>query len=312
MVVRRAAAGHVRGVAGADDGALPRIAFAFLRRAHQRSHRVFDRTAVAGASLRPGDSDPDGPAGCRLERIAEDRLGRPSVSVAGSEILVFQPPAYAMRQLVWLDRSGRRVGVLGDPAIQAGFDVDAAGTIAAVERLTDDGEHLWLIDGTRGVTTRVDERDVASSPVLSEDGQRLMHLAQRQGHSSIVERSVRGGATRVVFDYRGEGVLYLADRSRDGRYALVGKAERNGRAALIAPVDGGEPTLVAQGIQLGGARLSPDGRWLAYVMARTSQPQVFVAPLPATGDEWQVSSAGGNMPHGVATAVSSSTSLPTD
>ena len=100
----------------------------------------------------------------------------------------------------------------------------------------------------------------------------------------------------MVFDYRGEGVLYLADRSRDGRYALVGKAERNGRAALIAPVDGGEPTLVAQGIQLGGARLSPDGRWLAYVMARTGQPQVFVAPLPATGDEWQVSSAGGNMP----------------
>ena len=230
------------------------------------------------------------------ERIAEDRLGRPSVSVAGSEILVFQPPAYAMRQLMWLDRSGRRVGALGDPAIQAGFDVDAAGTIAAVERLTDDGEHLWLIDGTRGVTTRVDERDVASSPVLSEDGQRLMYLAQREGHSSIVERSVRGGAARVVFDYRGEGVLYLADRSRDGRYALVGKAERNGRAALIAPVDGGEPTLVAQGIQLGGARLSPDGRWLAYVMARTGQPQVFVAPLPATGDEWQVSSAGGNMP----------------
>ena len=108
-----------------------------------------------------------------------------------------------MRQLVWLDRSGRRVGVLGDPAIQAGFDVDAAGTIAAVERLTDDGEHLWLIDGTRGVTTRVDERDVASSPVLSEDGQRLMYLAQREGHSSIVERSVRGGDTRVVFDYRG-------------------------------------------------------------------------------------------------------------
>ena len=114
------------------------------------------------------------------ERIAEDRLGRMSVSVAGSGILVFQPAAYAMRQLVWLDCTGRRAGVLGDAAIQGGFDVDGAGTIAAVERFSDDGVHLWLIDVARGVTTRADDgRDAVSSPVVSKDGQRLMYLRAR-------------------------------------------------------------------------------------------------------------------------------------
>ena len=47
------------------------------------------------------------------ERLAEDRLARIGVSVAGNETLVYQPAAYKVRQLVWFDRSGARVGVAG-------------------------------------------------------------------------------------------------------------------------------------------------------------------------------------------------------
>jgi hypothetical protein len=76
------------------------------------------------------------------ERLSEDRLGRIGVSVAGSGTLVYNPAAYKLRQLVRYDRSGARIGVVGEPAVQDGFDADATGNLVAVERLGDDGTQL--------------------------------------------------------------------------------------------------------------------------------------------------------------------------
>jgi Tol biopolymer transport system component len=43
---------------------------------------------------------------------------------------------------------------------------------------------------------------------------------------------------------------------------------------------------------------SPDGRWLAYMLAGVgnAEPQLFVQPFPATGATYQVSTTGGRAP----------------
>jgi Tol biopolymer transport system component len=38
---------------------------------------------------------------------------------------------------------------------------------------------------------------------------------------------------------------------------------------------------------------SPDGRWLAFNALTGEVPEVFVVPVPPTGQRWQVSAAGG-------------------
>ena len=43
-------------------------------------------------------------------------------------------------------------------------------------------------------------------------------------------------------------------------------------------------------------RLSPDGRWMAYVSDKSGRDEVYVRPFPASTGEWQVSTAGGSEP----------------
>jgi Tol biopolymer transport system component len=188
--------------------------------------------------------------------------------------------------------------VAGNPAVQDSFDVDAGGDLVAVERLGDDGTQLWLIDRVRGVITRVDVgSDPVWAPVLSRDGSRLAYIARQEGRTSVVERPTYGGAGRVVFEYRGEGVVYLSDRSRDGKSVLVSVAERNGRTVQLVPTDGGKPTVVGgTWLSPSTARISPDGRSLAFASTQSGQLQVYVSPVPPTGEQWQISASGGEHP----------------
>ena len=233
------------------------------------------------------------------ERLAEDRLGRAGVSVAGRGTLVYQPAAYRMRQLVWLDRRGARAGAVGNFAVQGGFDADASGNLVVVERLGDDRTQLWLIDSVRGLTTRADVgTDPVWAPLLSRDGRHLTYIATQPDRSAVVEQPTYGGAARVVFEYRGEGVVYLADRSWDGTSVLIGVAERNGRTLQLVPTNGGAPIVVGgASASPSTARISPDGRWLAFASLHSGQPQVYVSPIPPTGEQQQISAAGGEHPH---------------
>jgi hypothetical protein len=67
----------------------------------------------------------------------------------------------------------------------------------------------------------------------------------------------------------------------------------------ILPIDGDRkpyPIVQEPGIQY-RARLSPDGRWVAYAhsLERTSIPDVYVRSL-STGAKWRISTAGGSFP----------------
>ena len=199
---------------------------------------------------------------------------------------------------MWFDRSGARAGTAGNFAVQGGFDADASGNLAVVERLGDDRTQLWLIDNVRGVTTRADVgADPVWAPLLSRDGRHLTYIARQPDRIAVVEQPTYGGAARVVFEYRGEGVVYLADRSWDGTSVLVGVAERNGRTLQLVPTGGGTPMVVGSAAASPTARISPDGRWLAFASLHSGQPQVYVSPIPPTGEQQQISAAGGQHPH---------------
>jgi hypothetical protein len=44
------------------------------------------------------------------------------------------------------------------------------------------------------------------------------------------------------------------------------------------------------------ARLSPDGKWLAYRSNESGRFEVFIQAFPPTGGKWQISNAGGAEP----------------
>ena len=55
--------------------------------------------------------------------------------------------------------------------------------------------------------------------------------------------------------------------------------------------------MVGEGaVDLMTARLSPDSKWVAFSSTKSGRSQVYVSPIPSIGDQWQVSSAGGEHP----------------
>jgi Tol biopolymer transport system component len=243
-------------------------------------------------------AEPQGAAVVLTEGLARDDVGRVSISVAGRTLL-YQLAVPQWRQLVWMNRDGGRAGTVGDAAIQTGLHMSDDGGWVAVERRMEQGPSLWIVDVRRGITTRVGtgSSDASWAPVLSPDGLRLTYLTRREGRAAVIEQPTQGGEQRVLFEYGGEGILALSDRSRDGRQLVIGLAERNRRVTQVLSAAGGTPLTVAEGpVALARSRLSPDGRWVAFESAQTGQMQVYVAPVPPSGEQRQVSSAGGYQP----------------
>jgi Tol biopolymer transport system component len=83
----------------------------------------------------------------------------------------------------------------------------------------------------------------------------------------------------------------------DGRWIVFSNSNRDSSVDLsIAPIDGSAPpvTLVHSRARAGGGRVSPNGRWLAYVSDESGRDEVYVRPLRDDHNRSQVSRAGGS------------------
>ena len=64
-------------------------------------------------------------------------------------------PAAAGSQLVWFDRTGKQIGVLGDPAVYSDLELSPDGKRASVSIPAQAGTRdIWLYDVARGLPTR--------------------------------------------------------------------------------------------------------------------------------------------------------------
>jgi dipeptidyl aminopeptidase/acylaminoacyl peptidase len=93
------------------------------------------------------------------------------------------------------------------------------------------------------------------------------------------------------------------DWSRDGRFVLfqAGVGQTDVWALPVASKAG--VALLTTQFSEGGARFSPDGRWIAYTSDESGQAEVYIRPFlvgsdgtPSVGGRWQVSNAGGGQP----------------
>jgi Tol biopolymer transport system component len=89
-----------------------------------------------------------------------------------------------------------------------------------------------------------------------------------------------------------------SDWSRDGRYLIFLTLNlKTQRDIWVLPPDGGVPReVIATPADERSARLSSDGRWLAYSSNEANRFEVFVTPFPPTGAKWQISPSGGHQP----------------
>ena len=236
-----------------------------------------------------------------------DRVGVDGPSVGGFAVSAAGPVAYraggnAARQLTWFDRTGKAVGVAGEPDVNTLRypELSPDGRRVAMDRTVQGNIDVWLRDLARGGLTRLVFHGAADfMPMWSSDGMRIAFTSSRTGNNNLFIKPSNGsGAEERLVDSPYPKVPQ--DWSRDGRWLLHYEAHPTTGRDLWA-VDMTSPDHTPRVIANTSAeevlaQFSPDGRWVAYQTNESGRFEVVVQPFPDAGGKWQVSTAGGVSP----------------
>jgi len=221
-------------------------------------------------------------------------------SVSNNGVLVYWTGRrFNPAQLVWYRRDGTLLGTLGPVGPFRGPRISPNGRVVVVDRLESDTDFsIWLIDA-RGVPTRFTFGDYDLNPIWAPDGNGIIFASPRDGlPPNLFQKNVAGGSEERRLMHSVVDSI-ATDWSRDGRYVVYMANELgtnwNVWAMPFKDNQAPQPVLRTQFNEM-DARISPDGRWIAYVSDESGKWEVYVQRFLSPGGKWQVSSAGGKQP----------------
>jgi Tol biopolymer transport system component len=205
------------------------------------------------------------------------------------------------RQLIWLDRSGKAVGTVGN-ADAAGLynpDLSYDGRMVAVNRTIGVGLDIWQIDVARGVPNRLTFDESSDQlPVWSPDGRFVVFSSNRTGVYDLYRRSTTGAGTDEVILASQENKFAMGF-SHDSQYLLYRVTAPNVNWDLwVLPMTGQQkPIPVAHSaFQEMMGEFAPDGRWVAYQSNESGRYEIYLQSFPTPSVRVQISSSGGAQP----------------
>jgi eukaryotic-like serine/threonine-protein kinase len=213
-------------------------------------------------------------------------------------LLVYRHASQPDRAIGWFDGAGKEVTRWGDPAPYAGGTYSPASQMSLWYRrdASGHGNSVWLGDIQRKTVTRLTtDSEMAQTGVVSADGNFAI-ISTSSGYNSVLVRrwlNATGKEEKLLDEPR--GYLTVNSISRDGRYVFLAQQstwtgfdifymDLHGESKLV-------PILTSPYDEY-DARLSPDGKWLAYSSNETGNVELYVTSFPNAGAKWQVSNGG--------------------
>ncbi len=150
---------------------------------------------------------------------------------------------------------------------------------------------IWILDVTRTVPVRFTfdpARDAA--PVWSADGR---HIAWQGGSAMYIKAADGKGGERRL-----HGEPWIPDDFLPDGSGLLFHPNAPRHVFLMdpsAPDKGRRQILEGRGITT-QARISPDGKWVAYTNADSGRFEIIIQDFPTAAGRWQVSTTGGLQP----------------
>ena len=203
------------------------------------------------------------------------------------------------RTLIWVDRNGREERLDAPPNMYHHPDLSPDGTKVAVNI---GFNSIWIWDLMQKTLVRLTFEGVSLTPVWTPDGKRIVFYSSGRGggdKSGIFWRAADGtgedeqlaSATNFTFPYcwSSDGKALIGTESPDGQMFDIWTLSLEGDH-LVKPLLN-KDYLVSQ------PRISPNGRWIAYISSKTQREEVYVRPFPDVDKgQWQISTTGGDTP----------------
>ena len=227
-------------------------------------------------------------------------------SAAGTRVLAYLGGAGGGNELRWCDREGKTAPA-GPPQGYGDVRFSPDGKRVALS-IGDSsggmtGRDIWLLEWGRNVRTKFTfDPGIETSPVWSPDGSRIAFASGREGGLNLYVKAASGSGREELL-LKTEDSKFPADWSLDGRYLVYTAASRKTRQDIWmlpgpgVPGDRKPQVYLQTEFDESHARISPDGKYLAYNSNESGRAEVYVRPFPdATAGKWQVSSGGGGQP----------------
>jgi serine/threonine protein kinase len=195
-----------------------------------------------------------------------------SVSIGGE--LVYAGGAGASRQLTWFDRTGKRIGSLGDPAemTRPFFSPDRKSLTVSIPDSSSRNSDIWIYDMARGLRTRFTFDPAAElNGVWSPDGGTIVFDSSRKGPSDLYRKKSNGAGSDEILYADGRRKI-PTNWSADGKFLLYFTPDdpKTGYDIWVLPDPLGQlgtskpyAFLSTQFNEVYG-QFSPNGKWVAY------------------------------------------------
>jgi eukaryotic-like serine/threonine-protein kinase len=214
--------------------------------------------------------------------------------------LVYAPAAlyWAPAELARVSRDGTVQPIATDHLPFRDVSIAPNGRVAAVSADHGDDVDLWLVDVTRGTLRPLVRGFRNETPFWTPDGAQIVFSSNRRGPTNIFSlRLDRPDEPRPVFTSR--EWQFATSLTPDGRGVLYGEVKADtGWDIWTQPLDGATAArkLLGTPAHERYARLSPDGRVMAFVSDESGRNEVYVVSYPQLAVRVQVSSSGGSQP----------------
>jgi len=239
-----------------------------------------------------------------VEHIAEVGMNHEfDFSVSETGVLAYQT-GDPNSELVWFDRSGKKLGTIGEPRNYGMVSLSPDGQSIAASLMDSDGRvaDIWLLDLKRdNIATRLTfEPSMEGDPVWSPDGRKILFSSTRSSSGSIdLYQKPAGGTGDDQLLLGSNAAKFPTSWSRDGKFIIFENWALKSQGALwvLSLSDNqAKPLLQSTTYDQFQGQISPDGHYIAYTSNELGKWDVYIQPLALTGEKWRISSNGGVMP----------------
>ncbi len=216
-------------------------------------------------------------------------------SVTNNGTLLYQTNnRSSLSELVWVDRTGKKLQTIGQQGKYG--DVALSPDESRLAYIALDGQanspDIWIYDLKRNVPTRLTfDPGIDAMPVWSPDGQMVYFASDRGGQFFKMYRKGTNGLGQAELIYGTDSShVSPSDITPDGSRMLIYQVQRGWDIGILYMNDSNRvDNLVNSSYYEAKAKVSPNGKFVAYTSSESGRREVYVRKLDGTGGKWQIS-----------------------